>query len=85
MFVQYTCEMDKIQQDAKYKTIAMASIIMMFVAHMFIQVTYYLRQTAKLDLLKYDIETCTAGDYTVEMDITKEMYNDFLINQWPSV
>jgi len=75
--------MDAEGQSIKYNTICLATVTMLLIAMLFMQVIYYLRQTAKLDLLKYDIDTCTAGDYTVEYDITKEMYEDFLMNQWP--
>jgi hypothetical protein len=42
----------------------------MFVAFVFILVLYYLEQTVKLDQKKYDVNTITASDFTVEFDIT---------------
>ena len=35
-------------------------------------------------MLQYDINTVTAGDFTVEMDITKKMWIDFETNIWPT-
>jgi len=57
----------------KYTTLCIATASVFFVGMVFIQILYYLQETAKLDLLHYDISTCTASDYTVEMDITEEM------------
>jgi hypothetical protein len=35
---------------------------------------HYLQETSKLDQMKYDVGTITAADFTVEMDITDDMY-----------
>jgi len=35
--------------------------------------------------LAYDINTVTAGDYTVEMNISTNMYKSFLSNQFEEV
>lgn len=50
----------------------------MFVAFVFILVLYYLEQTVKLDQKKYDVNTITASDFTVEFDITYDMWKYFL-------
>jgi hypothetical protein len=50
----------------------------MFVAFVFILVLYYLEQTVKLDQKKYDVNTITASDFTVEFDITDNMWKYFL-------
>lgn len=63
----------------------MITATILFLAMCFVQLIYYLQQTSNLNLLNYDISTCTAADYTVEMDIPKEMYNDFENNVWPRV
>jgi hypothetical protein len=33
-------------------------------------------------MTEYDMNTISAGDFTAELDITKEMYEDFLDNQY---
>jgi hypothetical protein len=42
----------------------------------------YLMETSKMDEKKYDIATITAADFTIEMDITDEMYENFLFNEY---
>jgi len=53
---------------------------MMFCAFLFTLLVYYMQSTSKLSLTEYDFSTVTAGDYTVEMDITTKMYDSFLEN-----
>jgi hypothetical protein len=50
----------------------------MFIACIYIFIIYYLRKTSRLDQLEYDVNTISAGDFTVEMDITQEMYDEYL-------
>lgn len=38
----------------------------------------YLHQIAILDYVQWDLKTITSADYTVEFDIKKEFYEDFL-------
>jgi len=57
----------------------------MVIAIVFILVIYYFQNTSTLDSLSYDNSTVTASDYTVEMDITSEMYQIFLANDYEAV
>jgi len=43
---------------------------------------YFLQQTSKLDAIKFDISTITASDFTVEYEIKKEMFDDFMSNEY---
>ena len=52
----------------------------MFVAFLYILVIYYLQKTSRMDMLEYDMNTISAGDFTCELDITKGMYQEFLEN-----
>ena len=61
----------------------MVSVIVMFVSFLFSQLIFYLQQTSKLDAIKFDIETITASDFTVEYEISKDMYLDFECNEYP--
>ena len=38
----------------------------------------YLRDNLEIDCLNFDINTITASDFTVEMDITADMVKDFM-------
>jgi hypothetical protein len=52
----------------------------MFIAFIYIFIIYYLQKVSRLDQLEYDMNTISAGDFTVELDITAEMYQDFMEN-----
>lgn len=52
----------------------------MFIAFIYILIIYYLQKTSRLDQLEYDMNTISAGDFTVELDITKDMYDEFIEN-----
>ena len=41
----------------------------------------YIRLTADNDYIEWDLATVTAGDFTVEFDISKEFYEKFVIRQ----
>jgi hypothetical protein len=81
--MQYTCEISEIERSDKYDAISLISCICMFVAFLFSQLIYFLQQTSKLDNLKYDVKTITASDFTVEYEISRDMWDDFLDNQYP--
>jgi len=53
----------------KYNKLAFVTACVMFVALFFILTVSYLQKKSKLDLLKYDMRTITASDFTVEFDI----------------
>jgi len=46
----------------------------LLIAFCFINLIYYMQATSKLDQLAYDMNTITAGDFTVELDINRKMY-----------
>jgi hypothetical protein len=52
----------------------------MFIAFIYIFIIYYLQKVSRLDQLEYDMNTISAGDFTVELDITAEMYQDYMEN-----
>ena len=37
----------------------------------------YIKQVAKTNYIKWDVNTITAGDYTVEFEVTDQFYEDF--------
>lgn len=77
-FIQYRCKQHEEDQYEKYNQIAFVTVCVLFVAFFFILYIQYLKQNAKLDVLKYDLRTITASDFTVEMDITKNDWATFL-------
>ena len=83
LFVQYTCEITEKEKEIKYDILSMVSVVVMFVSFLFSQLIFYLQQTSKLDAIKFDIATITASDFTVEYEISKEMYEDFLCTIYP--
>ena len=54
----------------------MVTACSLLIAFCFINLVYYMQATSKLDQLSYDMSTITAGDFTVELDINKEMYRN---------
>lgn len=80
MFIQYTCEMNDGQKFDKYNNVAICTFSVMLISIMFVLVIYYAQNTSEINTMVYDVQTVTASDYTVEMDITKSMYDDFLKN-----
>mmetsp|Transcript_41366 Transcript_41366/g.54391 ORF Transcript_41366/g.54391 Transcript_41366/m.54391 type:complete len:230 (-) Transcript_41366:1562-2251(-) len=45
----------------------------------------YMKKIQENDYVEWDIKTITAGDYTIEFDISPDFYNDFVIkesNNW---
>jgi len=57
----------------------------MFIAIVFILTLYYLEETVHLDQKKFDVNTITASDYTVELDITTAMWNNFLKHHYDPI
>jgi hypothetical protein len=56
------------------------SFLIVLSAFIFYCVLYYLRNSSEKDRVAHDISQITANDFTVEMDITKDMYDYFLDN-----
>jgi hypothetical protein len=53
-----------------------------FVALFFVVYIDYLRSVFKNTFIEWDVKTITAGDYSVELDITENMYKTFLANHY---
>jgi hypothetical protein len=82
IFFQYYFDITEEANEKKYDTLALGSVVVMFVSFLFSQLIFFLQQTSKLDAIKFDIKTITASDFTVEYEISKEMYEDFISNQY---
>lgn len=62
-----------------------AAFTILLIGAIFIVLVWYMQHTSKLDGMNFDVQTVTASDYTVEMDITSSMWEDFLANQFAAV
>jgi len=65
---------------AKYNKVAFIVAIISFMAFIFGALMHYMRATSKMDQLDYDMNTITAGDFSVEMKITSKQYEYFQKN-----
>ena len=61
-------------QAEKYNKVSLVAACILLIAFCFINLIYYMQATSKLDQLAFDMNTITAGDFTVELDIDKDMY-----------
>lgn len=73
-FIQHTCTVTAADQAEKYNKVALVAACILLIAFCFINLVYYMQATSKLDQLAYDMNTITAGDFTVELDINRAMY-----------
>ena len=49
-----------------------------FIALFFVSFINYLKSVFKITAVEWDVKTITAGDYSVEVQITKRMWQKFL-------
>jgi hypothetical protein len=50
-----------------------------FIALFFVIYVDYMRSNFKNSFVEWDVKTTTAGDYSMELDIPEQLYNNFLI------
>lgn len=43
----------------------------------------FLRQLTQIQKVKWDLDTLTAGDYTVDIKITRQQYQNFVNQHYP--
>lgn len=84
LFVQYSCEQSLEDQEAKYGYLCLATATICLVSLLYIIALQYLNKNGKIQQLEWDISTVTAGDYTVEFDISADSYNDWYNNNYKS-
>ena len=56
----------------------MVSSLITTIAFMLMLARYYLESFCGLQVLKYDLDTVTVGDWAVELDISDEQYQIFI-------
>lgn len=81
-FIQYTCEMNNDEQYVKYRQLCLYASIVLFVAAFYFFRIRHLIEKQNLEHMEWDLQTVTAGDYTIQKPITKEEYDDFLANHF---
>lgn len=80
VFASFECHHSIEEQHARYGQVVMIGTIAILIAFMFMLWIRWSFQGSKIDLLEFDCATITAGDYTVEVKISKEEYNDWYEN-----
>jgi len=55
--------------------------IAIFVALFVINYLDYMKKIQENDYVEWDIKTITAGDYTIEFDISADFFNDFVVKE----
>jgi len=69
----------------KYQVVSKATFIVLLCSAIFLTVIYYMRSISSLDGYMFDVSTVTAKDYTVEMNITSDMWEYFEDNQYVKI
>lgn len=62
----------------KYGEVLVIALIYLVIAVIFMIFMNREKQLSKLNAIKYDIQTITASDFSVEMDISDQAYHHFL-------
>lgn len=66
----------------KYNKVTLSTFCVLMIAVIFILCIWYLQHTVDLGGMQYDVSTIVASDYTVEMDITDDMWKEFEDNAY---
>jgi len=53
-----------------------------FIALFFVVFVDYMRSVFKNNFVEWDVKTITAGDYSVELNVTENMWKTFLANHY---
>lgn len=81
-FVQYSCEMQENEKFFKYRQVTMSVFCVLMISILFVLCIWYIQHTVDLGGMQYDVSTIVASDYTVEMDITDDMWREFEDNAY---
>ena len=85
LFIQFSCIQateDLVQKRQEALGIACLGI---FACLLYTITIYYLQENSKLQNIEWDVATVTAGDFSVELQITHEMYNIFMSDHYDRV
>ena len=76
-FVQYTCEQNMQEQNAKFNNLVVATTTASLISLLFVINLSSLYKGGKIQQLEWDISTVTAGDYSVEFEIPRTNYEQW--------
>jgi hypothetical protein len=82
VFVQIPCVMTYEVMNTRQVQGLFIGSMGVFIALFFVVFIDYLRSTFKNTFIEWDVKTITAGDYSVEMDISESMYKNFLSTKY---
>ncbi len=77
MYLTYSCLQDESVLHQKKVQALYCACMDIFICMLFLCMLYYLRASSELMVEEWDMETVTAGDYTVFYKITKEQWDTF--------
>ena len=77
LFVSYSCEQSEQTLSDTYDRVSLAVGTGSLVCLLFFISIRFKREQGKIIQIEWDLATCTAGDYTVEMSINKLQYDDW--------
>lgn len=77
LFVQVACTIPSDQIDTRKLQGLFIGCLFTGVALFVIVYLDYIRQVAKNNFVEWDVKTITAGDYTIEFDISKDFFEKF--------
>lgn len=77
MFIQMACQFDEVTANQRQIEGLAIGCVGVFIALFFVLYVDYMRNIAKNNFVEWDVKTITAGDYSVELDISQEMFNNF--------
>jgi len=77
IYLQYKCEQDVEELNTKRVEALLFVCLGIFISFTFLSVLYFLNKTALIDFKQWDVETVTAGDFTVVYQIPDEVWYNF--------
>ena len=81
VYVQYECHMSNEETKAMQHIAIKVILVACFMSLIYLLVIYYLESVTNLDFKLWDVSTCTAADFTVELTITPSMWRHFKAQQ----
>lgn len=81
VYVQYECNMSNEETKAVQHIAIKVILVACFMSIIYLLVIHYLQSVTNLDFKLWDVSTCTAADFTVELTITPTMWRYFKAEQ----
>lgn len=78
VFIQIPCEIPPNEMNERQVKGLLVGCFNVFIALFFVVYVDYLKSIFKNSYIEWDVKTITAGDYSVEVEIPKKMWTNFL-------